>query len=315
MPAGAAMAVAESVGDSGSDGVAEPLQALALVLPQERGGQVEGTEESGSDVDFLAGVGIGAAAAATAGGPLAQDAQPRQVDPQPHPVGRPRAGGKVRAVSFGKVGERTAMQHHALAAYMREAKAQKKWRHCLTEQASTVTEAVSRVAEGSRGGLSLEVRLPRACGGRSRVCGGLELVDRSSASSCRYLSASESVRLAYHDLSRRNDLARAFKVGHSVVLYTRAAVARVYLQEQQKLCDALARASATSHEGRLSFIAVALAFDETTERLCLPMAQDSAEGPNPHLSSKPLRGTSWFRLGHGRMGGRRTLLASLVASH
>lgn len=162
----------------------------------------------------------------------------------------PRGGGL-----YGAPSTRTAAQKAALAARMREKKAQKRADRLQTENDSIKKQARQLVlSDGSQLSFSGE-------GGE--IC--LDICSRNGRSS---ISGSTCLTLAYCRTQSSYDLADRFSVTRPTVLRTRVVVAQAFLTSQKAF---LQRVAETADPETLAWAVVCEAWDETEERLFIKL--------------------------------------------
>ena len=228
-----------------------------------------------SDGDFLA-------AAATRPRPAAGPALP---GPEESPG--PAAASAARSSVYGRPSERTHLQHIALGNKMREAKLRKRLARTQEEQSQALVKAVASISDKglTRAGVSLVARsaVPGPHGLTSRRGPSLTVRVRArGVGTGRKLSLQECVRVAFSDLKKRNDVARVHECSTLWVTTLRMLVADCVLYWQQRLWESI-----WSYTPRLGLFIQTLAFDETQEKLHLPI--------HPNLAPQ-LQRSSWHVL-------------------
>lgn len=176
---------------------------------------------------------------------LAEASSDEDPAPQPPPAcRRRRAQPKPKAVSvYGKPGERTALQHAALAAKMREARARSRYRKACAAQAASLAGQINDiVGRGvpTRAAVSLQVPRWLSASHRRKNLGNLKVVASESAR----MAPTIKLAMAYSGVHCVKSLAAMFQCDPRAVEYNQRLVAVAFLDLQAVMVERVAQAIA-----------------------------------------------------------------------
>ena len=168
----------------------------------------------------------------------------------------------------GNVKQRSRLEHHYVAARMRERKAQKRAARLLNESVETITKAVDSINHAAASNVKVVARRARAFLGRTHNP-QIALVQSKArgAGTSSLISHKGLLKLAFSKTVRHGDLARQFRIGKSWVPVLKKSVAQAVLQDQSYMLDSLAD---RLHSCKLVSFSSSLAFDETSHTLLTP---------------------------------------------
>ena len=171
--------------------------------------------------------------------------------------------------------KRSKAEHSAVAARMREAKANKRALQLATDQAQTLHALVQPVRERCRG-LDVQVIKPRWLGGSRRAgVKTLQLRIKGSEKHSRF-TFWQRLSLAYSSSSGTNATARERQCDPHTVRRNRIAVAQSYMCMQSRIFDMAS--VCLQAKGDLLWSLCLLKWDETSERLSLKLVQHASLG-------------------------------------
>lgn len=221
-----------------------------------------------ADFDFLALLLPDAGSPTQPGAPA--DPAPADLALSPVPVAPADAGQLAAALArsqkrFAGPRRRSAADHYAIAARMREGKARKRLTAVVEGQAESIAALVEPVRQQCRG-VDIKVVRPSCLGGsRATRSTSLQVVLKTTDKLCRFTTP-QQLEVAYA-FGSTNAVARQWSCDAHTVRRLRIRVAQTYLCAQSQVLE-LAKLCLNTRGGVL-WASCLTKWDETSEKLCL----------------------------------------------